>query len=156
VNLNTIVNARGIWPLEFTCRFGYPGFAVLAPLQATPWGELFSSMVRRSSLEMRTHPGFCVGVVVTTPPFPYTRKQVAEAVGLPVMIEPGADPAHHHYGEVGLDEAGQLSTSGLYGWTMVVTGLGETIGAAKAEAYGMNVVMDRCPAIEYPRLNIVR
>lgn len=28
--------------------------------------------------------------------------------------------------------------------------------AAKAEAYGMNVVMDRCPAIEYPRLNIVR
>lgn len=28
--------------------------------------------------------------------------------------------------------------------------------AAKAEAYGMSVVMDRCPAIEYPRLNIVR
>ena len=28
--------------------------------------------------------------------------------------------------------------------------------AAKAEAYGMEVVMDRCPAIEYPRLNIVR
>ncbi|MGV1752538.1 CoA-binding protein [Agrobacterium sp. CG674] len=26
--------------------------------------------------------------------------------------------------------------------------------AAKAEAYGIEVVMDRCPAIEYPRLNI--
>lgn len=26
--------------------------------------------------------------------------------------------------------------------------------AAKAEAYGVEVVMDRCPAIEYPRLNI--
>ncbi len=28
--------------------------------------------------------------------------------------------------------------------------------AAKAEAYGIEVVMDRCPAIEYPRLNIRR
>lgn len=28
--------------------------------------------------------------------------------------------------------------------------------AAKAEAYGVEVVMDRCPAIEYPRLNIAR
>lgn len=27
---------------------------------------------------------------------------------------------------------------------------------AAAKAYGMKVVMDRCPAIEYPRLNIVR
>ncbi len=28
--------------------------------------------------------------------------------------------------------------------------------AAKAETYGVEVIMDRCPAIEYPRLNIAR
>jgi len=29
--------SSGIWPLEFTCRFGYPGFAVLDPRRITSW-----------------------------------------------------------------------------------------------------------------------
>jgi phosphoribosylamine---glycine ligase len=135
VNINTIVDERGVWPLEFSCRFGYPGFAVLAPLQETTWGELFAAMVRRAPQVMQTRPGFCVGVVMTTPPFPYTRKQVDEPVGLPVLIDEGVDRDHLHYGEVGLDAAGQLCTSGLYGWTMVVTGVADTIGGARERAY---------------------
>lgn len=136
VNLNTIVNTRGIWPLEFTCRFGYPGFAILSPLQRTPWGELFRAMVQGG--ELVTHAGFCTGVVVTTPPFPYSRRQVDEAVGLPVLFEgtrSAADDRNIHYGEVGLAD-GQLVTSGLYGWTMVVTGTGPTIGESRDDAYG--------------------
>lgn len=135
INLNTIVNERGVWPLEFTCRFGYPGFAILSPLQETPWGDLFRSMVTRSQATFRTHSGFCTGIVLTTPPFPYTRKQVPEPVGLPVLFEGAADPRHCHYGEVGLDSAGHLVTSGLYGWTMVVTGTGETIADSQRGAY---------------------
>ena len=41
INLNTVVNQQGIWPLEFTCRFGYPGYAILDPLQRIEWAELF-------------------------------------------------------------------------------------------------------------------
>ncbi len=134
INLNTIVNERGIWPLEFTCRFGYPGFAVLSPLQETPWGELFAMMVRGSHERFRARPGLCVGVVLTTPPFPYSREQVDEPVGLPVLVE-AEEPEHHHYGEVGLDEGGRLVTSGLYGWTMVVTGIGKDVDEARRAAY---------------------
>ena len=136
VNLNTIVNEAGIWPLEFTSRFGYPGFAILAPLQDLGWGELFRRMIARGPSSFPVRPGFCVGVVLTTPPFPYTRKQVAEPVGLPVLVDPGIPARHVHFGEVGLDASGQLATSGLYGWTLVVTGEGPTIAAAQAEAYG--------------------
>ena len=56
-------------------------------------------------------------------------------MGLPVVVEPGADRRNFHYGEVGLDANGELVTSGLYGWTMVVTGTGDTVAAAKRAAY---------------------
>lgn len=152
VNLNTIVNERGVWPLEFTCRFGYPGFAILAPLQATPWGELFRTMIARSSPAFEARPGFCLGIVLTTPPFPYSRKQVMEPVGLPVLFDRTVDLGHCHYGEVGLDAGGRLVTSGLYGWTMVVTGVGGTIALARREAYA-NAAGVLVPNLRY-RLDI--
>ncbi|HET9159586.1 MAG TPA: hypothetical protein VFN88_03165, partial [Caulobacteraceae bacterium] len=133
VNLNTIVNEEGVWPLEFSCRFGYPGYAILAPLQADGWGALLAAITQRRDSH-RTLPGFCVGMVMTTPPFPYSREDVDEPVGLPVLIGQDADPVHIHLGEAGLDEAGHLATSGLYGWTLVVTGAGLTIEAAQRRA----------------------
>ena len=137
VNLNTIVNERGIWPLEFTCRFGYPGYAILAPLQETGWAELFRMTLLRSDARFRTRPGFCTGVVLTTPPFPYSRKDVAAPAGLPVFIDEdlsAEDRRNLHFGEIGMAD-GQLVTSGLYGWTMVVTGTGPDVATSQREAY---------------------
>ncbi len=137
VNLNTIVNEAGIWPLEFTCRFGYPGFAILDPLQLTPWADLFRTMAARAGGCFEASALFSAGIVLTTPPFPYSRKQVDEPVGLPVLLpEPldEEDSRHIHYGEVGL-AGGRLVTSGLYGWTMVVTGTGATVADAQRAAY---------------------
>ena len=139
VNLNTIVNERGIWPLEFTCRFGYPGFAILTPLQETAWGDLFAAMVSRATTGFATRPGFSVGIVLTVPPFPYPRPQVEEPVGLPVLFdgEPtAADRANLHYCELGLEQ-GELVTSGMYGWAMVVTGVGDSIACAQQHANGL-------------------
>jgi phosphoribosylamine---glycine ligase len=152
VNLNTIVNERGIWPLEFTCRFGYPGFAILTPLQKTPWGDLLAAMVGRSGSALETRPGFSVGIVLTTPPFPYPRPQVEEPVGMPVLFDgelTAEDRQHLHYCELGL-EAGELVTSGMYGWAMVVTGVGPSIATAQQRA---NRLADRVliPNVRYRR-----
>jgi phosphoribosylamine--glycine ligase len=132
VNVNTIVNEQGIWPLEFTCRFGYPGFAVLEPLQACGWADLFRLMLQGAET-FEAHPGFSVCVVITTPPFPRSRAECDSPVGLPVLA--GDVPsAELHLGEVGLSGT-QLVTSGVYGWTAVVTGTGSTVGAAQSIAY---------------------
>jgi phosphoribosylamine--glycine ligase len=136
INLNTIVNEQGIWPLEFTCRFGYPGYAILDSLQMTPWSSLFHGMITRSRRSFDTLRGFSCGIVLSTPPFPYARPAVDVPVGLPVLFDQSlteADRRNIHYGEVGLNN-GQLVTSGAYGWTLVVTGLGATIGAAQERA----------------------
>lgn len=152
VNLNTIVNERGVWPLEFTCRFGYPGYAILTPLQEIPWGELLAAMVHRSLSTFATQQGFSVGIVLTTPPFPYSLPQVDEPTGLPVLFEgelTAQDRRHLHYCELGL-EGGELVTSGLYGWAMVVTGVGDSISLAQRRA---NRLADRIliPNVRYRR-----
>jgi phosphoribosylamine--glycine ligase len=137
INLNTIVNDDGIWPLEFTCRFGYPGFAVLEPLQALGWGALFRLLLAGSGGRFPHRPGFALGVVLTTPPFPYSRHQVTAAVGLPVLLDASLDDADHrhlHFGEIGSSAAG-LVTTGVYGWTMVVTAVASTVQQAKDQAY---------------------
>jgi phosphoribosylamine---glycine ligase len=136
INLNTIVNGGGIWPLEFTCRFGYPGYAILDPLQRTRWAVLFRTMLDRRSSRLEVETGFSVGIVITTPPFPYSREQVSEPKGLPIVFRGDLSPAERanlHFGEVSLIN-GVLVTSGAYGYTLVVTGTGDTIETARDAA----------------------
>jgi phosphoribosylamine--glycine ligase len=150
VNLNTIINEDAVWPLEFTCRFGYPGFAVLEPLQALPWGELFKLLFSGESGELPTRCGFSTCIVLTTPPMPLSRKRVEAPVGLPIIVG-DIDPSHIHLGEVGL-RGPSLVTAGLYGWTAVVTGTGATIKESKDAAYA-NAAKVQAPNLRY-RLDI--
>ncbi|MGZ3327466.1 MAG: hypothetical protein ACXU85_09910, partial [Xanthobacteraceae bacterium] len=109
------------------------------PLQEIAWGDLLAAMVNRSATGFATRPGFSVGIVLTTPPFPYPRPQVQEPVGLPVLFDgelTAGDRANLHYCELGLEE-GELVTSGIYGWAMVVTGAGESIASAQSRANGL-------------------
>jgi phosphoribosylamine--glycine ligase len=136
INLNTIVNERGIWPIEFTCRFGYPGYAILDPLQRISWANLFRLMLSRSARRFDTEPGFAVGIVITTPPFPYSREYVTEPVGLPILFDgdlSAAEKRNLHYGEVGL-KGSVLVTTGASGYTLVITGTGATIEVARNAA----------------------
>jgi phosphoribosylamine--glycine ligase len=136
LNLNTIVNEEGIWPLEWTCRFGYPGFAILDALHIDGWDIILDKLLeRKSERTFRTAAGFAVGVVLTVPPFPYSQATVP-AAGQPITLREDlkADDFHLHYGEV-QSTGGRLSTSGPSGYALVVTGTGDDVPAAQADAY---------------------
>jgi phosphoribosylamine--glycine ligase len=138
VNLNLIVNDDGAFPLELTCRFGYPGFAILEALHDEPWDVLLPRLCAGEGTELRTHGGFAVGVVLTVPPFPYPDGYERLSKGLPIVFRDDLDEADRealHYGEVRMDRA-QLVTAGEIGYVMVVTGRGDTVEEARAVAYG--------------------
>jgi phosphoribosylamine--glycine ligase len=137
INLNTIINERGIWPLELTCRFGYPGFAILDALQPHGWAALFSTMLGRSETRLPTARGYALGVVLTVPPFPYRQGYAELSRGLPIAFDPAMRSQQKdqlHFGEVAIAD-GQLVTSGSVGYLMVATGVGATVEAAQQQAY---------------------
>ncbi len=93
-------------------------------------------MANRSTVTLPTRLGFSAGIVLTTPPFPYSREQLKAPIGLPVMFEPelsDLERSHIHYCEVALENEG-LVTAGGYGWAMVVTGVGASVAEACREA----------------------
>jgi phosphoribosylamine---glycine ligase len=137
INLNTIVNERGIFPLELTCRFGYPGFAILDEMQARGWDGIFEQLVAGEDLALPTHDGFALCVVLTVPTFPYYHGYEELSKGAPIIFRETlteADRAHLHYAEVAM-EGKQLVTAGSVGYVMVVTGRGATVEAAREDAY---------------------
>ena len=102
-------------PLEFTCRFGYPGYSILQPLQLFGWDTLFRRLVQRDEPALLpTRDGFAVGVVLTVPPFPYAAGYDKLSKGLPVTFRGNLDDEdreHVHLAEVASID-GQLVTSG--------------------------------------------
>ncbi len=136
VNLNMIANEAGLWPLEFTCRFGNPGFAVLAPLQRDGWGDLLGRMMRGGAGGFATLPGWSVGIVLTVPGFPEERPGADPAADPPIFFhEPpdGAELPHYHFSDM-RREGGQLFARRRTGYAMVVTGTGPTVQGAQAAA----------------------
>jgi phosphoribosylamine--glycine ligase len=135
VNLNMIVNEQGPFPLELTCRFGYPGFAILGALHKQPWDEVLRRIATGAS-SLEVWPGFALGVVLTVPPFPYPDGYERLSKGMPICFQPDlsdADRDSLHFAEVGL-KAGQLVTAGEVGYIMVVTGRGDSVAEARNAA----------------------
>lgn len=133
VNVNFVANERGLWPLEFTCRFGNPGFAVLAELQRDGWGDLLERMAAGGAGTFATRPGWSVAIVLTVPPFPEERPQAVAEEDAPVFFHDtpaGEEAGHYHYVDMRRD-GGQLLARRRTGYAMIVTGSGATVEAAQ-------------------------
>jgi phosphoribosylamine--glycine ligase len=145
INLNMIANKDGLWPLEFTSRFGYPGFAICEALHMETWENIFQKLLYREEGReegrgndtIATRGGFSVGVVMTVPPFPHRHGYSALSKGMPITFSEtltASERGHLHWAEVAEVEQ-RLITSGMIGYLGVAIGTGNTIKAAAENAY---------------------
>jgi phosphoribosylamine--glycine ligase len=135
VDLNCIANHRGIVPLEFTSRFGYPTYNIQLDAVLSKWSEFLPALARGENFNLRTKHGFQVGVVIAVPPFPFEdaaafRKYSEDAT----VIFKRDMPEGVHPCDIKRVEGDWLLT-GCAGYALVVTGCANTMVDARKEAY---------------------
>jgi len=135
IDINCIVNPRGIHPLEFTARFGYPTINLQIEGVLSKWGEFLETLARGEPFELRTKRGFQLCVVVGVPPFPFVdpdafRRYSEDAVVLfKKEIKEGLHPC-----DIKLVD-GDWRLAGNSGYALVITGSGPTMEDARRETY---------------------
>lgn len=78
IDINCIVNGKGIYPLEFTSRFGYPQASIQRAGINEPIGEMLYKIALGQNFRINTKKGFQVGVFIVVPPFPYDDEKTFE------------------------------------------------------------------------------
>ena len=135
MDVNCIVNSNGIYPLEFTARFGYPTISIQQEGMLTPMGEFLYRLAEGSLTTFKTRSGFQVGVRIVVPPFPFTDPETFAKNSKDAMInfkKPGREGVHI---EDVKTVNGEWVVTGTSGVVLIVVGLGPTMKAAQRQAY---------------------
>jgi phosphoribosylamine--glycine ligase len=135
IDVNCIVNGQGIYPLEFTARFGYPSISIQAEGLAMTLGDFLAGMADGTLKDFKTKRGFQIGVRVVVPPFPYDDPKTFEVNSKDRVIifrKPNYDGIHIE--DVKL-EKGEWLITGNSGVVLVVVGMGLSVKQAQTQAY---------------------
>lgn len=71
IDINSIVNKNGIYPLEFTSRFGYPQVHIEIDGILDDFSEVLFNVASGKDFNFQTRKGFQVGAYMVVPPFPF-------------------------------------------------------------------------------------
>jgi len=143
VDVNCIVDEKGkAWPLEFTCRLGWPAFYIMCAQHAEPCEWMRDALQGKDSLVVSEQ--VFVGVLMAQPKFPYKGGQKDEFTGIPIqgITEKNWDHLHLIAAAAGKGvkmengkpvEGDTFTTTGEY--VLVVSASGETLKRARKQAY---------------------
>ena len=134
IDLNCIVNANGIYPLEFTARFGYPTIFIQQEGITMPMGEFFYGMATGALKNFKTRSGFQVGLRIVVPPFPFNDPETFKVKSKDSVIHFKKPTDGVHIEDVKLLN-GEWVITGTSGVVLVVVGTGYTMKQAQQQVY---------------------
>ncbi|MFO7276186.1 MAG: phosphoribosylglycinamide synthetase C domain-containing protein [Pseudomonadota bacterium] len=136
IDLNCIVNGNGIYPLEFTARFGYPTISIQQEGMITPIGQFLHDLAAGLNPKLKVKSGFQIGVRIVVPPFPFDDDAtfLATSKNAAILFKKGIIPEEVHIEDV-KQVNGQWYVAGTSGVVLVVCGTGPTMRQAQAQAY---------------------
>lgn len=137
VDINCIVNGKGIYPLEWTCRFGYPTIEIQLEGILMPAGEFLYKLAGGEVFELKTKKGFQIGVRIMVPTY-LVRSSDRETTelyrDLPILFKKTDNLEGIHIEDVKIAD-GVWRIAGESGVLMVVTGSGTTVEEARRQVY---------------------
>lgn len=134
IDLNCIVNSNGIYPLEWTARFGYPIISIQQESLLAPTGELLSELAQGKLERFKVKSGFHIGVCIVVPPFPFEDKETFEVKSKDSIIFFKKPTDGVHIVDVKLVNEEWVVT-GNSGVVLVVCGSGLTMKQAQHQVY---------------------
>lgn len=135
IDLNCIVNGNGIYPLEFTSRFGFPQIFIQRIGMLDPIGKTLYRVASGENFKINVRKGFQVGAFMVVPPFPYNDKQTFNLFSKDAVVvvkknmKEGIHPMH-------LKQVnGEWLITGDSGLALLITGTGTTMKEAQKQMY---------------------
>lgn len=135
IDINCIVNNNGIYPLEFTSRFGYPTISMQQDSMITPISEFLHGLATGELKKFKVRSGFHVGVRVVVPPFPFKDKDTFNSNSKDAVIifkKPDLEGVHI---EDVRSVDGEWLVTGNTGVVLIVVGIGPTVKQAQKQVY---------------------
>ena len=136
IDLNCIVNKDGIYPLEFTSRFGYPCVFIQAAGIEMPFTDFLFKMASGKLKKFKTKKGLQIGVRVFVPPYPLKNKKFFDtfAKNKPILFKK-RDFRGLYIEEVKIVN-NQWTIAGNAGVVLVAVGTGKTLKKVQKKVYG--------------------
>jgi len=135
IDINSIANNKGIFPLEWTSRLGYPTISIQMEGVTNEWGTFLSERAQGKDAQLKTKKGYQVGVVVAIPPFPFEDEKAFKKYSEDATILFRKTTLNGvHLGEV-KNVDGDWHIAGKSGYALVLTGSGASMQEAINSAY---------------------